>query len=134
MNDGTPFERLDFLYVPSSDVAAELDYLVNVIGGMLVFAIEAFGARVAMVRLSDEPPDLLLADHLEGERPIFVYRVGDLDRAVERLTARGWEPAPRFGIPHGPCCAFELPGGHRIAIYELTRPEAAERLSGRRDF
>ena len=26
------------------------------------------------------------------------------------------------------------PGGQRLAIYELTRPEADERLAGRRDF
>jgi hypothetical protein len=120
--------------MPSRDVAAELEHFIRVLGARLVFAIEAFGARVAMVRLSEEPPDLLLADHLEGERPVLVYRVADLDRATERLEARGWDPAPRFGIPHGPCCAFELPGGHRITIYEPTRPDATERLAGRRDF
>jgi hypothetical protein len=31
-------------------------------------------------------------------------------------------------------CAFHTPGGHRVAIYELTRPGVAERLAGRRDF
>jgi hypothetical protein len=130
----TPFERLDFLYMPSRDVAAEAEHLARVLGGHLVFAIEADGVRVAMVRLSDEPPDLLLADHLEGERPVLVYRVADLDRAIERLEARGWDPAPRFGIPHGPCCAFDVPGGHRIAIYEATRPQATDWFAGRRDF
>jgi hypothetical protein len=31
--------------------------------------------------------------------------------------------------------SFELPGsGHRVAIYELTRPEARTRFEGRRDF
>ena len=129
-----PFERLDFLYMPSADVAADVDHFTSVLGADLVFAIEAFGTRVAMVRLAGEPPDLLLAGHLGGEQPVLVYRVADLERAMEDLEARGWDPEPRFGIPHGPCCAFRTPGGQRLAIYELTRPETAERLVGRRDF
>jgi hypothetical protein len=130
----SPFERLDFLYMPSADVAGDVEYFTRVLGARLEFAIEAFGTRVAMVRLSDEPPGLLFAGHLEGERPVLVYRVDDLDRAVDELEARGWEASPRFGIPHGPACEMRTPGGHRVAIYELTRPEATERLAGRRDF
>ena len=129
-----PFDQLDFLYMPSSDVAADIDYFTTVIGARLVFAIEAFGTRVAMIQLSDGPPDLLLAEHLSGERPFLVYRVASLDAAIEYLQSRGWEPEPRFGIPHGPCCSVHTPGGHRLAFYELTRPEAATRLAGRRDF
>ena len=129
-----PFERLDFLYIPSCDVAGESRHLVDVLGARLVFAIEAHGTRVAMIELSPAPPALLLADHLEGERPILVYRVGDLDGAVDALVERGWRREPRFEIPHGPCCSFELPGGHRIAIYQPVRPNATEHFAGRRDF
>jgi hypothetical protein len=129
-----PFERLDFVYMPTADVAAEVEHFTRVLGGELAFTIEAFETRVAMVRLSEEPPALLLAGHLEGERPILVYRVGSLEGAIEDLKARGWDEQPRFGIPHGPCCEFRTPGGQRLAIYELTRPEVAERLEGRRDF
>ena len=128
------FGRLDFLYMPSTDVAADAAHFTDALGARLVFAIEAFGTRVAMVRLGDEPPALLLAGHLDGERPILVYRVDSLERAAQELRERGFDPGPRFGIPHGPCCAFRGPGGHRIALYELTRPEVAERLEGRRDF
>ena len=136
MSDGAhfPFERLDFVYMPSGDVAADVDYFTSVVGARLVFAIEAFGTRVAMVRLSNEPPSLLFAGHLAGERPVLVYRVEELDRAIQELEERGWEAAARFGIPHGPCCEIHTPGGHRLAIYELTRPEADERFGGRRDF
>ena len=129
-----PFESLDFLYMPAADVAAELDHFTSVLGGSVVWAIEAFGARVAMVRLAAGPPDVLLADHLDGERPVLVYRVASLDRAVEALRARGWEDQPQFGIPHGPCIEFATPAGHRLAIYELTRPGVPERFAGRRDF
>ena len=136
MSDGAhlPFESLDFVYMPSIDVKQDVEYFTGVLGAELVFAIEAFGTRVAMVRLSAEPPRLLFAGHLEGERPILVYRVADLDQAIESLAARGWEPGPRFGIPHGPCCEVTTPAGHRLAIYELTRPGADERLGGRLDF
>ena len=120
--------------MPSRDVAGEIEYFTAVLGARLVFAIEAFGSRVAMLRLTDEPPELLLADHLDGDRPVLVYRVADLERAMEQLSARGWQSRPRFGIPHGPCCAFRAPGGHRLAIYELTRPQATEHFAGRRDF
>ena len=129
------FERLDFLYMPSRDVAGEVEYFTGVLGGELVFAIEAMGARVAMLRLAaGGQPDVLLADHLAGDRPVLVYRVRSLDAATGELRSRGFDPGPAFGIPHGPCRAFEVPGGHRFALYELTRPEVAERFAGRRDF
>src|SRR5436190_4308799 len=139
MRDGSPeqappFLGLDFLYMPSDDVARDVEYFTEVLGARLEFAIEAFGTRVAMVRLSEEPPALLLAGHLGGERPVLVYRVASLDAAMTELEARGWAPEPVLGIPHGPICSFRSTGGHRVAIYELTRPEAAERLQGRRDF
>jgi hypothetical protein len=131
---GLPFGSLDFLYMPSRDVAGEVGYFTDVLGARLEFAIEAFGTRVAMVRLGTGPPAVLLAGHLEGERPVLVYRVDDLEEAIARLAARGWQPGSRFGIPHGPGCAFTARGGHRIAIYELTRPGADGHLAGRRDF
>jgi hypothetical protein len=129
-----PFDSLDFLYTPSPDVAADVEHFVTALGATVEFAIEAFGARVAMLRLTEGPPAILLADHLEGERPVMVYRVSDLDRAVEDLRARGVDPGPRLGIPHGPMHSFHVPGGNRVAIYELTRPEVPERFAGRRDF
>jgi hypothetical protein len=128
------FERLDFLYVPSHDVAADLGYFTEVLGGHVVFAIQAMGTRVAAVRLTEQPPLVLLADHLEGERPILVYRVPDLGAAMADLEARGWQRQHTLEIPHGPCCSFETPGGHRVALYQLTRPEVAAHFEGRRDF
>ncbi|HEX8135514.1 MAG TPA: hypothetical protein VF880_19045 [Actinomycetes bacterium] len=128
------FERLDFLYVPSRDVAADLGYFTEVLGGRVVFAIEAMGTRVAAVRLTEPPPLVLLADHLEGERPILVYRVPDLGAAMADLEARGWRRQHTLEIPHGPCCSFQTPGGHRVALYQLSRPEVAAHFEGRRDF
>ena len=129
-----PFERLDFLYVPSADVASDLAFFVDVLGGRAVFAVEGMGARVAAVELAEGPPTLLLADHVAGERPILVYRVADLPATLAELEVRGWGRGTTFEIPHGPICSFRTPGGHRIAVYQLTRPEAAVHFDGRRDF
>ena len=129
-----PFEQLDFLYTPTRDVAGDLAYFTGVLGGRALFAIDAMGTRVAAVELTEGPPLVLLTDHVEGERTILLYRVAELDTALAKLEARGWEPAQRFEIPHGPCCSFTTPGGHRVALYELTRPEVAEHFAGRFDF
>ena len=128
------FQSLDFVYMPSRDPAAELRFFSEALGAEVVFAIEAFDTRVAMIKLGEESPPLLLAGHLDGERPILVYRVPHLDAAIAELRDRGCDVTEPFGIPHGPCAEVTAPGGHRLAIYELTRPEARERLGGRRDF
>ena len=128
------FQSLDFVYLPSRDVARDLAHFTDGLGATCVFAIEAFGTRVAMVTLADDSPPLLLAGHLEGEQPVLVYRVHNLERAIAELTRRGVEIGSRFGIPHGPGVELVTPGPQRLALYELTRPEAPGRLAGRRDF
>ncbi|MEA2297796.1 MAG: hypothetical protein QOF77_732 [Solirubrobacteraceae bacterium] len=128
------FDRLDFLYFPSRDAAADVVHYTEGLGGELVFAIEAFGTRVAMIRLSPDPPAVLLAEHLEGERPVMVHRVADLELAIAELAAREVAIGRRFEIPHGPGVELVNPGPQRLALYQVTRPESAERLTGRRDF
>ena len=120
--------------MPSRDVPADIAFFSDVLGGMLVFAVEGMGTRVAMIRLSDSPPSVLLADHVEGEAPVLVYRVPNLALALDELESRGWQRERTFEIPHGPICSFRTPGGQRIALYELTRPQAEEHFRGRRDF
>jgi hypothetical protein len=128
------FDQLDFVYLPSRDVAVEVRHFTHGLGAELVFAIEAFGTRVAMMRLSPDSPAILLAGHLEGDQPVLVHRVADLDRAIAELEDRGVEVAARLEIPHGPVVELVSPGPQRIALYQLTRPGASERLAGRRDF
>jgi hypothetical protein len=127
-------ESFDFLYMPSTDVARDLVFYSDVLGAEIVFAIEAFGTRVAQVRLTDGGPRLLLAEHLEGEAPVVLHRVADLEAVVAELERRGATIEAQFGFPHGPAAALRSPGGQRLAFYELTRPEADEHLSGRIDF
>jgi len=133
-NAPLPFEQLDFVYMPSRDVAADVRYFTDVLGARLVFAVEGMETRVAMVELTEGPPRILLAGHLEGDRAILVYRVADLDAALDALEARGWTRQDGIEIPHGPLCSFTAPGGQRIAVYELARPDVEEHFLGRRDF
>jgi len=67
--------QLDFVYQPSRDVAADVEYYTGALGAEFVFAVERFGTRVAMVRLTSDAPELLLAEHLEGAaRPRALLR------------------------------------------------------------
>ena len=127
------FDELDFIYTPSRDPAADRDYFVDVLGAQEVFAIQAGDERVAAVQFTDKPL-LIFAGHLGGERPFLIYRVSDFAKALNDLEARGWERAEEFEIPHGPCCTFQTPGGHRIGVYQLTRLEVGAHFAGRKDF
>jgi hypothetical protein len=128
------FDRLDFIYLPSRDVAADLKHFTDGLGAEVEFAIEAFRTRVAMVRLAPDPPPLLLAGHLEGDQPVLVYRVENLDRAIAELRNRNIEIGFDLEIPHGRGVEVTNPGPQRLTVYQRTRPEADERLAGRRDF
>ena len=129
-----PFESLDYLYTPSADVVADMKFFSETLGGRIAFAIDAMGARVAKIELASGPPYILLTDHLEGDRPVMVYRVADLDGAVKALRKRGFRKGRDVELPMGTCRSFSGPGGHRIALYEMTRPGVADHFEGRRDF
>ena len=124
---------LDFLYTPSADVAADLRYLVDVLGAEEVFAIEDGGIRVAMASFGSAPA-ILLTDHLEGDRPIHLFAVDDLGGARAELEGRGCAPERSVELPPGPAVTFRTPGGLRIAIYQPIRPFVVESFRGRRDF
>jgi hypothetical protein len=128
------FEQLDYVYMPSQDVAADVKFFTDVLGARLIFAIDGMGTRVAMVALTDSPPRLLLAGHLEGDVPVLLYRVADLDAATVELKARGWTDGHSLEIPQGPVRSFVAPGGQRIGIYERSRPQVEASFEGRRDF
>src|SRR5438552_18334036 len=101
---GVPFLSLDFLYTPSHDVAADLAVFEDVLGARVRFSIDGMGTRVAAVELAEGAPLILLADHLERERTIAVFRVDDLHATMEELRSRGRDPVQAFEMPHGPRC------------------------------
>jgi hypothetical protein len=127
------FESLDFVYVPTKDVdAAARDY-VETFAAELVWKVRGMGTVVACLRVSAEGPAILLSGHLDGETPILVYRVADYGDAVERLRKAGINELHELEIPQGPCASFRAPGGQRVAVYQLVRPEVERYFVGRID-
>ena len=127
------FESLDFVYVPTRDVNAVAARYVEALGAELLWSVRAMGTTVAALRISADGPQILLAGHLRGERPILVYRVASYVRSLAALRAAGIEELDELEIPHGPCAVFHLGDGQRYAVYELTRPQAEEHFLGRFD-
>ncbi len=126
------FQSLDFVYVPAKDVDAISHRYVEQLDAELVWKVRGMGTVVACLRISDGGPMILLSGHLEGTDPILIYRVFDYASAVARLRAGGID-VRELEIPHGPCASFQAKGGQRLAVYELTRPGAAEHFVGRID-
>jgi catechol 2,3-dioxygenase-like lactoylglutathione lyase family enzyme len=124
------YRSLDFVYVPTADVDESARRYVEALGAELVWKVEAMGTAVACLRVSETGPALLLTGHLEGPVPILIYRVDDYAATVAQVRAAGVE-LHELEIPHGPCASFRAPDGQRIAVYELTRPQAAARFPDR---
>jgi hypothetical protein len=123
---------LDFVYVPTENVDATADRYVQELGAQLVWKVRGAGTVVACLRVAGNGPAILLSGHLEGDVPILIYRVDDYAATVARLREAGIQ-LRELEIPHGPCASFTAPGGQRLAVYELTRPGAAEHFAGRID-
>ena len=127
------FLSLDYVYVPTDDVDASTSRYVDVLGAELLWKVRGMGTVVACVRVSDAGPSILLSGHLEGPAPILVYRVDDYEATLARLRDAGAAEIHELEIPQGPCASFRLPDGQRAAVYELTRPGAADHFAGRID-
>src|SRR5215510_9120132 len=85
----TMFESLDYLYVPAPDIECSVKYYVDILGGKLLWKINAYGVWVACVSLSkDEKPYILLADHISKKDVMLIYRVASLTRAVSELRSK----------------------------------------------
>jgi hypothetical protein len=128
------FGPLEYVYAPSTDVAADVRWLTEVLGGERVFAVESEGTRVAMVRLGTGGPPILVTDHLPDDRPVFLYRVDDLEATSSTLATGGWAPERALELPMGPAKTFHAPGGLRLAIFEASRPFVVDQMAGQRDF
>jgi hypothetical protein len=127
------FLSLDYVYVPTGDVAAAARRYVEVFDAELLWQVRGMGTMVACLRVSEGGPAVLLSGHLDGENPVLVYRVASYQRAIEALRAGGVDPVHELEIPHGPCASFRAPGGQRFAVYELVRPGAVTHFDGRFD-
>jgi Glyoxalase/Bleomycin resistance protein/Dioxygenase superfamily len=115
------FLSLDYLYVPAKDIEASVRYYTEQLGGELVWKIHAFETWVAGIRLSPTGPMVLLAEHLQGDTPILIYRVERLESTIAALRAQGWTAesgpfetrASSFSTPSlgaRPRCRLQSPG------------------------
>jgi len=129
----TPFESLDYLYVPAPDFEAAILFYTATLGGELRWRIRDGGTWVGGVRLAGVGPLVLLANHLEPGQTVLIYRVQQIEALRRRLVEAGWEADAPFEIPQGPCLVFRDPGGLRLAIYERARPGMDEQFDGRFD-
>ncbi len=127
------FEALDFIYVPVEDVDDAAKRYEETLGARLLWKVRGMGTVVARLQVSETGPAILLSGHLEGPRPILIYRVSDYSEAVYALRAAGVSDLREVEIPHGPCASFRVAGGQRIAVYELVRANADEFFAGRMD-
>ena len=127
------FLSLDYVYVPTADVAAAAERYVEAFGARMVWRVRGLGTVVACLRVTEDGPAILLSGHLEGENPVLVYRVENYRSSVDALRVAGIEPITELEIPHGPCASFRAPGGQRFAVYELVRPHAVDYFDGRFD-
>ncbi len=117
------FGPLRYLYVGSSDVAADLAAWAKA-GAEVVWDKTAFGTRVAAVRVG-EGPLWLVAGHRKAPGILPVFAVPSLKASVKALRAAGWEPhGETFEVPDGPCRMFVDPSGNELTLMEETRPNA----------
>lgn len=119
-----PFGRFRYLYVGSGDVARDVSYYRERLGGELLWWFQDFGTQVAGVKVG-EGPDVLLAGHRAAPSVLPVWQVDDLGATLDRLEAKGWKRKEGpFGIPDGDCCTWVDPSGNEWAFFEETRPDA----------
>jgi predicted enzyme related to lactoylglutathione lyase len=129
-----PFESLDYLYLPATDIDAAVAFYANVLGGELLWRIREGSTSVAAVRLTADGPTVVLANHLTAGNGLLIYRVKNLADTRRALVERGWSSeADSVEMPQGPCLVFRDPAGQRLAIYERVRPGMDRRFAGRFD-
>ena len=118
--------ELVYLYVGTDDVARDLDFYCKALGAALVWRFEAFATEVAAVRLGPGPL-VLLAEHRDTPSCLPIWAVADLDQAVERLAASGFEAnGETAGTPDGPVHVFRDPSGNEVALLRQDRPNALD--------
>jgi predicted enzyme related to lactoylglutathione lyase len=133
MNDETvhvlmqpPLGKLAYLYLGTAAFERDVAFYRDVLGGNIVWAFNAFGAKVAAVQVCDGPL-FLLADHRPAPSCMPILAVENLEATVEELKRRGWQSdGDPFEIPNGPCYRFTDPSGNQMAIFQNTRPGAME--------
>ena len=126
----SPFKRLAYIYVGTSDYDEDYRFYRTIVGARVVWERKAFGARVAAFDLCGEPY-LLLADHVKAPSKRLIFEVDDLATTTKELKARGWKSdGSAFEVPDGPCINFVDRSGNEYAMLQMTRPRLLESAFG----
>ncbi|HWH07923.1 MAG TPA: VOC family protein [Candidatus Thermoplasmatota archaeon] len=123
-----PLGRLEYLYVGSADVGADLAFYRDVLGARVAWDFAEFGTRVAAVEVGARPPLYVLAGHRPPRSVLPIFVVDDLDAMERALRSRGWtEEGPRVEVPDGPVRVLRDASGNEVGLLESVRPRALER-------
>jgi len=128
-----PLGTLEFLYIGTAAFERDCNYYRNVLGAELIWAFNAFDAKVAAFRICSGPL-FLLADHRPTPSCMPIMAVEDLQKTVAALKERGWQSdGESFEIPNGPCYRFTDPSGNQMAIFQNLRPQTMEQSFADKD-
>ena len=116
--------ELAYLYVATDDVERDVEFYEWALGAARVWRFRAFDTEVAAVRLGPGPL-VLLAEHRPAPSVLPIWTVTDLDAAVARLAASGFESeGETVGTPDGPVHVLHDPSGNELGLLRADRPNA----------
>jgi predicted enzyme related to lactoylglutathione lyase len=114
-----------YLYVGVDDIARARDFYERALGAEFVWHFRRFGTEVAAVRVSDDGPLVLLAEHRPVPSCLPIWTVADLGVAVERLAAAGFAArGETAGTPDGPVHVVRDPDGNELGLLQQDVPDA----------
>src|SRR5258707_1168980 len=121
---GGALGELVYLYVGTDDVDRDRAFYIEALGAAPVWRFQAFATDVAAVRVGPGPL-VLLAEHRPAPSCLPIWSVADLDAAVERLRASGFESHRQTaGTPDGPVHPLRDPSGNELGLLQQDRPNA----------
>ena len=116
-----------YLYIGVDELRVSIDFYERALGAEFLWHFQRFGTEVAAVRVSDDGPQLLLAEHRPTPSCLPIWAVPDLDALVERLTAAGFaDRGVTDGTPDGPVHVLRDPDGNELGFLQQDRPHALE--------
>jgi catechol 2,3-dioxygenase-like lactoylglutathione lyase family enzyme len=116
-----------YLYVGVDDVRRAVDFYERALGAEFLWHFRRFGTEVAAVRVTDDGPQVLLAEHRRTPSCLPIWTVGDLDALVAHLTEAGFaDRGVTDGTPDGPVHVLRDPDGNELGFLQPDRPRALE--------
>ena len=114
-----------YLYVGVDDTSAAVDFYERALGARLLWHFRRFGTEVAAVQVSEDGPQVLLAEHRPTPSCIPIWTVADLDALVVHLAAEGFaDRGDTAGTPDGPVHMLRDVDGNELGFLQQDVPNA----------